>query len=72
MVYKTFHKLDIVLDLDLEIITDRQKTICECTYLDYKKLIARHEPSPKKTLKKLHESVEHLFQQYIDDAKNNI
>lgn len=66
--FRTEYKLNH--DHVLFFITEHDKTVCVCDTLEYEKLVAHHSGS--KDLKKTHESVEHLFQQYVDDAIKHI
>jgi len=56
--------------LELLFITTRDKTVAICSDLSYDKIVARH--NGKGTLKSLHEASEHLFYQYVKDAKNHL
>lgn len=49
-------------------ITDNKQTIAICPEVGYDKRVAWHSQG-KMTNEKRHESVKHLFDQYIEDAK---
>jgi hypothetical protein len=63
--YRTVIKLDN--GFDLVFCTDRAETVCICEEIGYHKQIALHD-GKRATYKQLHESVKHLFDQYVKDA----
>ncbi|MAK38183.1 MAG: hypothetical protein CMC15_18635 [Flavobacteriaceae bacterium] len=69
---KTYSTEKILSDGSVLIFTTTGKeTICTCDAKDYMKLVYRHDNKKKKaSLKTLHESVKHLFAQYVLDAEN--
>jgi hypothetical protein len=57
--------------ITLRFKTTKTSTTCFCDAIGYEKLIAYHNVD-KATLKVLHESVRHLFDQYVEDARRYI
>lgn len=49
--------------------TSRTQTRALCDEINYNKRVAWHSNSELLTLEQLHEKVQHLFNQYIEDAK---
>lgn len=66
-VHSTF---DLGNGFELTFITGRNETVCICEALLYDKLVARHAGC--RGLQEMHDSLRHLFPQYVEDAKRHL